>query len=251
MQFSPIDICKPTIYNPVVLQACDRGSIKDVFRRTTTITFDCYGTLIDWSAGLWRSFAEIFGPAVAELKQEWFDAYVRIEAEVESGPYRSYREILAVVTERLARRFELPLPPGREARLAELLPGWTPFPDTIDALIRLKRRFRLGVLSNVDKDLFAGTAKQLGVAFDFVVTAEDVRSYKPARGHFQRMIDAHGSLDTTLHVAQSLYHDGAPANELGMAFVWINRYEERNRTSVGPLAEFPDLRSFADAACGD
>ena len=226
-------------------------SINDVFHRTKTITFDCYGTLIDWSAGLWRSFAEIFGAVVAERKQEWFDAYVRTEAEVESGPYRSYREILAVVTERLARQFDLPLPPGREAKLAEMLPGWAPFPDTKDALARLKQRFRMGVLSNIDKDLFAGTAKQLGVAFDFVVTAEDVRSYKPAHGHFQRLIDAHGGTSRALHVAQSLYHDGAPANDLGLAFVWINRYKEQNQTSVRPLAEFPDLRSFADAACGD
>ena len=226
-------------------------SINDVFHRTKTITFDCYGTLIDWSAGLWRSFAEIFGPDAVVRQQEWFDAYVRTEAEVESGPYRSYREILAVVTERLARQFDLPLPPGREAKLAEMLPGWAPFPDTNDALTRLKQRFRLGVLSNIDKDLFASTAKQLGVAFDFVVTAEDVGSYKPAHGHFQRLIDAHGGTGRALHVASSLYHDGAPANDLGLAFVWINRYKERNNTSVRPLAEFPDLRSFADVACGD
>jgi 2-haloacid dehalogenase len=223
----------------------------DVLKRTTTITFDCFGTLIDWSAGLWRSFGEIFGPVVGERKQEWFDAYVRAEAEVESGPYRSYREVLAVVTERLAREFDLPLPAGREAKLAEMLPGWAPFPDTNDALARLKQRFRLGVLSNIDNDLFAGTAKQFGIAFDFVVTAEEVRSYKPAQGHFQRLIDAHGGTETVLHVAQSLYHDGAPANEFGVAFVWINRYKERNHTPVRPLAEFPDLRSFADAACPD
>ena len=227
------------------------GLVENTFRRTTTITFDCYGTLIDWNAGLWRSFTEIFGPVVAERKQEWFDAYVRAEAEVESGPYRSYREVLAVVTERLAQQFELPLPPGKEAKLAEMLPDWTPFPDTKDALARLQRRFHLGVLSNIDRDLFTGTAKQLGVSFDFLVTAEDARSYKPASGHFQRLVDAHGGIDTAVHVAQSLYHDGAPANDLGLAFVWINRYKERNYTGVRPLAEFPDLRSFADAACRD
>ncbi len=223
----------------------------DVFKRTTTISFDCYGTLIDWSAGLWRSFADIFGPAVTERKQEWFDAYVRIEAEFESGPYRSYREILTVVTERLARQFKLPIPNSRSTILAEMLPHWAPFPDTNDALARLKKRYRLGVLSNIDMDLFAGTAKQFGTAFDFVVAAEEVRSYKPAHGHFRRLIDKHGGIETALHVAQSLYHDGAPASELGLAFVWINRYKERNRTAVRPLAEFPDLRSFADAACSN
>lgn len=227
------------------------NSIHEVLRRTTTLTFDCYGTMIDWSAGLWRSFAEIFGPSVTERKPEWFDAYVRAEAEVESGPYRSYREVLALVTERLARQFDIPLPPVQETKLAEMLPDWAPFQDTKDALTRLKQRYRLGVLSNIDKDLFAGTAKQLGVEFDFVVTAEDVRSYKPAPGHFQRLLDAHGGIGTAVHVAQSLYHDGAPANELGISFIWINRYKERNHTSVRPLAEFPDLRSFADAACRD
>jgi len=224
-------------------------SFKDVIQRTTTMTFDCYGTLIDWSAGLWRSFTETFGPVVSERKQEWFDEYVRIEAEVESGPYRSYREVLATVTERLARTFNLPLRAGTENGLADALPSWKPFSDTNAALIRLKERFRLGVLSNVDNDLFAGTAKQFGVAFDFVITAEDVRSYKPACGHFQRFVGAHGGIDTVLHVAQSLYHDGAPASDLGLAFTWINRYKERNHTSVRPLAEFPDLRSFVDAAC--
>jgi len=224
---------------------------EDAFRRTTTLTFDCYGTLIDWSAGLWRSFAKIFGPSVAERKQEWFDAYVRTEAEIESGPYRPYREILALVTTRLAKQFNLPLPPDHSARLAEMLPRWAPFPDTKDALARLKKKFRLGVLSNIDKDLFADTARQLGVPFDFIVTAEDVRSYKPALGHFHCLRDKHGGLDSALHVAQSLYHDGVPANELGLAFVWINRYKEPNRTGVRPLAEFPDLRSFADAACCD
>ena len=225
-------------------------SVQDVLRRTKTITFDCYGTLIDWSAGLSRSFSEIFGPAVAGHEREWFEAYVRIEAEVESGPYRSYREVLAAVSERLARRFHLSLPPGREQQLAKMLPHWAPFPDTNEALLRLQRRFRLGVLSNIDRDLFAGTARQFGIAFDFIVTAEDVESYKPARAHFQRLIDAHGGAETALHVAQSLYHDGVPANDLGLAFVWINRYKEENHTTVRPLAEFPDLRAFADAACG-
>lgn len=246
-------------------QAYGKGSFEDVIQRTSTITFDCYGTLIDWSAGLWRSFAAIFGPVVAERKLELFDTYVRVEAEVEAGRYRSYREVLAVVTERLAQQFEFPLPAEQKSKLAEMLPNWAPFPDTNAALARLKKRFRLGVLSNIDKDLFAGTGKKFGVAFDFVVTAEDVRSYKPAHGHFQHMIDAHDGIAqlassalpsrghrlSALHVAQSLYHDGVPAKELGLAFVWINRYKELNNTGVRPLAEFPDLRSFADAACGD
>ncbi len=232
-----------------MLENREFSALKEVLQRTKTLTFDCYGTLIDWSAGLTRSLSAIFGPQVAKRGQEWFDAYVRAEAEAESGPYRSYRDILALVTERLARQFNLSLPAEAKCKLAELLPGWAPFSDTNDALARLKKRFRLGVLSNIDKDLFEGTAKLLGTRFDFVVTAQDVGSYKPAHGHFERLRDSHGELDRALHVAQSLYHDGAPAADLGLAFVWINRYKEANRTDVRPLAEFTDLGSFAEAAC--
>ena len=225
------------------------NAFDDVFRRTRTITFDCYGTLIDWEAGLRRSLGEILGEIVTARPMELFEAYVRTEAEVESGAYQSYREVLASVVERLARQFKVDLPPERANALAEMLPNWAPFADTKEALRRLERRYRLGVLSNIDRELFARTARQFDVDFDFVVTAEDVQSYKPGLPHFRCLIEHHGGREDVVHVAQSLFHDGAPARELGLPFVWINRYGEERDASTPMLGEFADLGSFADAAC--
>ncbi len=222
-------------------------SIQEILARTRTITFDCYGTLIDWDAGLARSFEDIFGSIVGARRSELFDTYVQAEAEIEAGPYRSYREVLAAVLERVAKRFGWDVPPGKNYRLAELLPTWTPFADTNAALQRLKTRYRLGVLSNVDRDLFAGTAGHFAIKFDFVVTAQDVREYKPSMAHFERFLGEHGRRDEWLHVAQSQFHDGRPANQLGIAFVWINRYNDPANELVHCDAVYPDLKSLADA----
>ncbi len=264
-------------------------AIRQVLRRTKTITFDCYGTLIDWRGGLIRSLGEIFGPVATDRANELFRSYVRIEAQIEAEGYRSYRNILSAVVERLARQFDVDLAPRRAALLAEMLPNWPPFADTNEALTRLKQRYRLGVLSNIDRDLFAGTARHFDVAFDFVVTAQDVGAYKPGHAHFERVMrnclssyatDFRGQQEDNvndgagkvacqvgptpdrqaglpgqphgaevLHVAQSLFHDGVPAGELGIAYVWINRYKEVNETPVHPVAEYPDLISFAEVAC--
>lgn len=214
--------------------------------RITTLTFDCYGTLIDWEAGLTRSLADVFGPQAVERRKELFEAYVAAEAEIEGGEYRSYRDVLHEVTHRLGKQFGWPMTRDKCNRLAELLPTWTPFADTGAALARLKRKFRLGILSNVDRDLFADTARHFPVAFDFVVTAEDVQSYKPAQPHFLRMLDHHGDRSTTLHVAQSQFHDGRPANALGIAFAWINRYNDPADPLVRTDGVYADLRSLAD-----
>lgn len=227
------------------------SSIEEVLRRTKTITFDCYGTLIDWRAGLSRSCAELFGPSVADRTDELFNAYLQIEAEVEAQQYQSYRQVLSTVARRLALRFGHELPPERANLLAEILPEWLPFADTNEALMRLKKRYRLGVLSNIDRDLFAGTARHLDTAFDFVVTAEDVRAYKPAPPHFERLLSAHSRSDEVLHVAQSLFHDGVPTCRLGIPYVWINRYNDANETTVCPLASYPNLGRFAQIACQD
>jgi len=224
------------------------ATLDQALPRITTITFDCYGTLIDWKGGLASSFRELLGAVVDEREMDVFDAYVGIEAEEESGRFRCYREILQAVAARMGERFGVRVDAAQAAAFAESLPDWRPFADTNDALVRLKRQFRLGVLSNVDRDLFAGTCRHFDVAFDFVVTAEDVGSYKPALGHFHRYLADHGSAAETLHVAQSLFHDGAPAREFGLAYVWINRYKQTNRAKVTPLAEFPDLSGLARAA---
>ncbi len=232
-------------------------SPNDLLRGVETITFDCYGTLIDWRAGLTRSFLQLFGPAANDRMQELCEAYVEIEADVEAGSYQSYRAVITETAQRLASRFGFVVTSERSGLLAELLPTWQPFADTNEALNRLSRRYRLGVLSNIDRDLFAQTAQHFDVAFDFVVTAEDVRAYKPDIAHFERLMTQHGdkrkstgitkntSDRRVLHVAQSLFHDGMPCSRLGIRYVWINRYNDANRTPITPLAEYPDLRSLA------
>ncbi|MCH9035048.1 MAG: haloacid dehalogenase type II [Planctomycetes bacterium] len=225
------------------------AELEQVLKRIDTITFDCYGTLISWAAGLESSLRSVFGDALPGQQSELFEAYVAAEAEIESGSYRPYRDVLADVVRRLAARFSLDLPEDRVDRMSQDLPNWPPFSDTVGALRRLKAHYRLGILSNIDRDLFAATAQRLSVPFDFVVTAEDVKSYKPGRAHFDRLLTDHANTESVLHVAQSLFHDGEPAQALGIAFVWINRYNEVNKTSVKPLAEFANLASLADAAC--
>jgi 2-haloacid dehalogenase len=236
------------------------NAVDEALRRARVLTFDCYGTLVDWRAGLTAALDDLFGPLPRERMNEIFTAYLTTEALVESGSYRSYREVLSTVLSELAWQFDLDIPSDaqgesadRRDALAESLPSWPIFEDTTESLHRLQRRYRLGVLSNVDRDLFAETQRRIGVTFDFVVTAQDVRSYKPAHAHFRdadaglpRYAEAH----EVLHVAQSLFHDGAAARELNLAYVWINRYNQENDTDVAPLATFPDLRSLADRLVG-
>jgi 2-haloacid dehalogenase len=223
-------------------------SIEEALSRATTLTFDCYGTLIDWAGGLEDSFRALFGDPLASRTDELFDVYVRTEAEIEAKGYQSYRSILTEVAMRLARHFGVDMPADRSGELANMLPNWPPFPDTNEALRRLKQKYRLGILSNIDRDLLAGTLQHFEVDFDFVVTAQDVESYKPAHGHFDRLLAEHAEKSEVLHVAQSLFHDGVPTGEMGIAYAWINRYNDANKTSVCPCATYADLASLAAAA---
>ncbi|UCG17643.1 MAG: haloacid dehalogenase type II [Phycisphaerales bacterium] len=217
--------------------------------RIDVISFDCYGTLIDWESGIRQVFETLAASSRHPVDpDDVFEAYLPEEAALEAGPYRGYRDLLTTLQARLAERFALDVPADRRHLLAESVPDWHPFEDTNVALIRLKERFRLAILSNIDRDLFAATARHLAIRFDLVVTAEDVRAYKPAHPHFHRLIGlVGGRREAVLHVAQSLYHDGVPAGRLGLNFIWINRRHEVNRTEATPVAEFPDLRSLADA----
>jgi 2-haloacid dehalogenase len=209
------------------------------------ITFDCYGTLIDWEAGISDALRALGAPA--DRQREIVDAYVCTEAAIEQQGYRPYREILSAAQAALARDFGLNIAEDQHDALARSLPTWPPFADTNDALKRLKQRFRLGILSNIDRDLFEETSKHFDVAFDLVVTADDVESYKPAHPHFLQMLGRVGGPWHVLHVAQSLYHDAGPAAELKLNYVWINRYGGTAGEGVPMLAEFATLAEFADA----
>ncbi len=230
------------------------GEASDIFAATKTLTFDCYGTLIDWEAGLKSALAGLFGEAALDGRAtEVFDAYVEAEAAVEEEAYRPYREVLAEAARRVATLFDLAAPTDPDGFMAGHLKDWPPFQDTNAALKRLAAICRLGILSNIDRDLLDATMRHLEVPFDFTVTAEDVRAYKPAHLHFLRFLNAHGGREGGLHVAQSLFHDGVPAAQLDLPFVWINRRGQAppsGSDGARPIAIYPDLAAFADDICG-
>lgn len=190
------------------------------------LSFDCYGTLVDWEAGICESVANILRRHGSQSsKPEILALFSEIEPKVQARPgYLRYRDVLHEVMQSMATELNLAFSDDELDSLAESLPDWPAFPDVAEALQPLKERYKLAVISNVDNDLFASTAKALNIDFDLVVTAEQVQSYKPNLRNFQAA-STHMKVDKKnwLHVAESLYHDIAPANRLGITSVWVNR----------------------------
>jgi 2-haloacid dehalogenase/putative hydrolase of the HAD superfamily len=187
------------------------------------ITFDCYGTLIDWEAGIITAFQSEAAKDRVELRDhQIIEAYAAQEAVVESESYRSYQEVLGETARRVAATLGWDLPADRAGFLAASLPEWLPFPDTNPALERLARRFQLGILSNIDDDLLAATRKHFTVDFDLIVTARQVESYKPGLAHFKEALIRAGE-KRLLHAAQSYFHDVVPTSQLAIPVVWVNR----------------------------
>lgn len=211
------------------------------------VTFDCYGTLIDWEAGIAHAFLAAAREDGVELEAEdVLRTYAEVEAEIESAPYRPYRQVLQDAALATATRLAWSISPARATFLAESLPDWEPFPDTNRALERLADEgYRLGILSNVDDDLFAGTRRHFTVTLDPVITAEHVWSYKPATGHFTEARRRIGAA-RWLHAAQSYYHDIAPAWEKRIPSVWVNRRGERAGGDARPLAEVATLAELVE-----
>ncbi len=187
------------------------------------ITFDCYGTLIDWEAGIISAFQSEAAKDAVELREnQIIESYAAEEPEVESAPYVSYRQVLAQTARRVAATLGWDLPPERAGFLAASLPEWRPIPDTNPALERLARRYQLGILSNIDDDLLASTRRHFTVDFDLIVTAQQVKSYKPALAHFKEALVRAGE-KRLVHAAQSYFHDVVPTSKLGIPVVWVNR----------------------------
>ncbi|MBZ5629971.1 MAG: haloacid dehalogenase type II [Acidobacteriia bacterium] len=213
------------------------------FSQFSWLTFDCYGTLIDWDRGILSTLRPILAAHGRNLSDagilELFAAIERVE---EAGEYRPYRQILESVMTKMAARLVFRIS-GEEVRsLPDSLGDWAPFPDTVAALRQLKQRYRLAVISNTDDDLFARTATHLETPFDAVITAQQARSYKPSLNNFRIALERLGvRREKVLHVAQSLYHDIAPANELGIASVWVNRNERAGASGGAAGAAKPDL----------
>jgi 2-haloalkanoic acid dehalogenase type II len=199
------------------------------------ITFDCYGTLINWESGIRSAFMAAGLDGEAALR-----AYAQTEPQVEHERYRSYREVLQETASRIA-------PHLKTNFLADSLPSWKPFRDTNPSLERLHRAgIRLGILSNIDDDLLAKTRKHFTVGFDLVITAQQVRSYKPGHAHFLAARERIGDAKW-LHAAQSNFHDIVPANQLGIPNAWINRRGQDALPGGTPTYAFRDLTGLADA----
>jgi 2-haloacid dehalogenase len=217
------------------------------------LTFDCYGTLIDWETGIADALRPIAAAHGSEAGDDTLlEAFARHEAALEAGPYRSYRDVLAGALRGVGS--DLGFEPGDDevAAFSGSVGDWPAFPDSAGALATLKQRFRLGVITNCDDDLFALSNRRLGVEFDWVITAQQARGYKPNPANFVlafERIDV--PRERILHVAQSLFHDHVPAKALGMTTVWINRRQGRAGFGATPPAEavpdlvVPDMRSFA------
>ena len=210
------------------------------------LTFDTYGTLIDWETGILDSIRPILAAHGRDgLSDEGIlEAFGRHESEIEAGPYRPYRQVLGeVLTSMLGHFGEIPTA-DEVAALGGSVVDWPAFPDSPAALARLQTRFALGVITNCDDDLFAASERRLGITFDQVVTAQQAKRYKPNPRGFELMFERVGLPPARiLHVAQSLFHDHVTAKRLGLSTVWVDRRGDRPGAGATPPAEAtPDLR---------
>ena len=189
------------------------------------LTFDCYGTLVDWERGILGSVRPMLeAHGVRRPAAEILDVYARLESAAEKPPYRSYAEVLRDVVSGMGAIWGFRPTDEERSCLAAGLSRWEPFDDTVEALRTLHGRYRLAVISNVDDDLFASTASKLKVAFDWVTTAAQARAYNPDPAIFRLALERLGvERGRILHVAQSVHHDLVPARELGLATVWVRR----------------------------
>lgn len=212
------------------------------------VTFDCYGTLIDWERGITDALLPLLPPRTD--RRALAERYIEVEAEVEKierVEHLAYRDVLDVASRRLLEEKGRPLPPERPSPLPASLATWPPFPEVPETLRELRRRgYRYAILSNVDNDLLAASIAAMGIEPDLTVTAEDARSYKPARGHWRHFEERTGAgKATTIHVAASLYHDIRPTTAWGYRNVWVARHIEPLR-GAEPTRILPALTALPD-----
>ena len=199
-------------------------------------TFDCYGTLIDWNGGIRAELARVFGEDRAD---ELLDRYHELEPQLEADGKRSYRDVLTEAMRRLGATA------GEEDALARSLPTWQPFPEVPEALRQARANgWKLGILSNTDRDYIDASQERIGVPFELAIVASEIGSYKPGLGHW-RAFEREVGRPPDVHVAASLFHDVAPANELGLKSIWINRLGEA--PGPQPTRELPDLSELPRA----
>lgn len=223
------------------------------FNKYSVMTFDCYGTLIDWESGMLAVLKPLLARHNVTLDDEQIlGKFAQFESDLEKSEYRPYREILKAIVRRFGEEFGFTPSVASQNSLPDSIQHWQPFSDTIAALQQLKQSFKLAIVSNIDDALFADTAQRLTVPFDYVITAEQVQSYKPSLNNFHRAIKRIGlPSEQILHAACSVYHDIVPANSLGLTTIWVNRHAERGGSGAAPSASaeadlvVPDLQTLA------
>lgn len=222
------------------------------FNQYEVLSFDCYGTLIDWESGILAALRPVLSTHHRNLSdRQILELYAEMESRAEAGEYVTYREVLQKVVQQFGNRLGFVPTPSELDCLADSLKNWKPFPDTVEALRTLKKRYRPAIISNIDDDLFAWSAKHLQVEFDWIITAEQAKTYKPSLHNFTFAIERIGiSPERLLHVAQSIYHDITPAKIMGLSTVWVNRRKGREGFGATPPAsghpdlEVPDLKTL-------
>jgi 2-haloacid dehalogenase len=243
---------------PTVRERAGKCCFMD-FSHFEWVSFDCYGTLVDWETGISSAVARVMAAhEVRRSRAEILALFAESEPKVQTSPgFMEYRRVLRGVMKLIADGTGVELAESDLTCLADSLPDWPVFPDVADALHTLKRQFKLAIVSNVDDDLFVGTARHLGVEFDAVVTSQQARSYKPNPANFTLAQERMGvRRENWLHVAESLHHDVGPANALGITSVWVNRADRgggTRRTGASPDLVVPGLAELAEMArseCG-
>jgi 2-haloacid dehalogenase len=224
------------------------------FDHFQVVTFDCYGTLIDWETGIFSALRPILAAHNRNVPDSAIlELYSELEANAELGEFRSYRDILQSVVAGFGNHLGFAATQSEKQSLPNSLANWTPFPDAVNSLRRLKSKYRLAIISNIDDDLFAYSAAKLEAEFNHVITAQQARCYKPSLAIFQLALERIGvSPERVLHVGQSIYHDVIPAQSLGMTAVWVNRPSPRPNAGAAksakgtPDLEVPNLKTLAD-----
>jgi len=228
------------------------------YTKYSVLTFDCYGTLIDWEDGILSAIRPVLAAhGLNPSDRDILETYAPIEAKHEDGEHLSYRLILRMVMTEMSLRFAFDAAPAELDCLSAALPSWRPFPDTVEALKRLKSRYKLAVISNIDDDLFEATARRLEVPLDWVITAQQAGAYKPSAKIFEFALAKIGaSRGQVLHVAQSIYHDIIPAQAAGLDTVWVDRRAGKTGSGATPAAAatpdvvVTDLKSLLEQIFG-
>jgi 2-haloacid dehalogenase len=230
---------------------------KTNFNQFEVFSFDCYGTLIDWETGIINALKPFLEKNNIQLSEsEILENYGIIEPEIQKSGFQNYKTVLQKVIDGLGEKLKISVHQEDKNILVDSLKDWPPFSDTVEMLIKLKEKYKLAIISNIDDDLFSFSNEHLQIEFDWIITAEQVQSYKPSLNNFNQAIKKLGlPKENILHVAQSIFHDIVPAKRVGLKTVWVNRRHNKKGFGATPEAnakpdfEVHDLKSLVEMIC--